>query len=223
MELKVDSVRISYNNKPVLRGAHFSGKVGEVVGLLGRNGSGKSTLLKVITRSINAEDSYVGIDGKGITTLTQASKQIAYLPQDNFLPQHEKLGTLMQLCLSQKQQTEMLKSEEIQKLVNQKCNTFSGGEARFVEILFVLYSKATFVLLDEPFNGLAPIYRDKIKSTIKEVSATKGIIITDHDYRNVLDISTKKMLLVEGRTIEIFKKRDLARYGYLIKTPLQKD
>ena len=218
MELKVDSVRVSFDNRPVLRGAYLACKVGEVVGLLGRNGSGKSTLLKVTTRSINTIDSYVGIDGKGITSIAMAAKHIAYLPQDKFLPQNEKLGTLMKLCLSQEQRLEMLKNEEVQKLVNQKCNTFSGGEARFVEILFVLYSKASFILLDEPFNGLAPIYRDRIKKTIKEASATKGIVITDHDYRNVLDISNKQLLIVDGRTVEIKNKDNLIKFDYLPDT-----
>ena len=223
MELKVDSVRVHFDNRPVLRGAYLACKVGEVVGLLGRNGSGKSTMLKATTRSINTIDSYVGVDGKGITSIAAAAKHIAYLPQDKFLPQNEKLGTLMKLCLSKEQQAAMLKNEEIQQLINQKCNTFSGGEARFVEILFVLYSKASFILLDEPFNGLAPIYREKIKSIIKNVCSTKGIIISDHDYRNVLDISNRQLLIVDGRTVEIKNKDDLIQYGYLAKTHTQND
>jgi len=67
-------------------------------------------------------------------------------------------------------------------------------------------------LLDEQFNGVAPIFKEEIKAIIKEQSANKGFIITDHDYRNVFDISTRLILLHDGSTIAVRNKEDLARY-----------
>jgi len=215
MELKADSIRISFSNRPILHGAYINCSIGETVGLLGRNGSGKSTLLKTIAQTMSSDDAYIGISGERPITPSSAYNYMAYLPQESYLPKNEKLSTIMHLSLGKAEHELMCQNELVQKLYRQKCKTFSGGELRFIEILFMLYANAPFVLLDEPFNGLAPLYREHIMQLITQQSQTKGIIITDHDYRNVLEISDRQFLLVGGRTIAVANKEELVRYGYL--------
>lgn len=79
----------------------------------------------------------------------------------------------------------------------------------------ILYSKTQYIILDEPFNGVAPIYRDDIKSLIREASRSKGILLTDHDYRNVIDVSDRLLLLYDGGIKNIKDKHELVYYGYI--------
>ena len=78
-----------------------------------------------------------------------------------------------------------------------------------------MYSNAKYILIDEPFNGIAPIYKEEIKRVIKEQSKSKGFIITDHDYRNVIDIATRVILIHDGGTKEIKNKDELIFWGYI--------
>jgi len=96
-----------------------------------------------------------------------------------------------------------------------KSDQLSGGEKRLLEILLITYSNAKYILIDEPFNGIAPIYKEEIKMRIKEQSINKGFIITDHDYWNILDLSTRIILMHDGGTKEIKNKKDLEYWGYI--------
>jgi len=82
-------------------------------------------------------------------------------------------------------------------------------------IFLIIYSRAKYVLIDEPFNGIAPVYKDEIKRLIKEQSKDKGFIITDHDYRNILDVSSRLLVLHDGAIHEIQNKKELSYWGYL--------
>ena len=96
-----------------------------------------------------------------------------------------------------------LKQVHIHPLTNKHANQLSGGERRLVELFLIVHSDVKYILIDEPFNGIAPIYKEEVKSLIKEHSGSKGFIITDHDYRNILDIATKIILIDDGGTKEI--------------------
>jgi ABC-type lipopolysaccharide export system ATPase subunit len=84
-----------------------------------------------------------------------------------------------------------------------------------VEIFLTIFSTSEYVLLDEPFNGVSPIHIDDIKNAIKSQSRNKGFILTDHDYRNIMDISSRIILLHDGGTREIQDKEDLEKWGYI--------
>ena len=99
--------------------------------------------------------------------------------------------------------------------LNKKSKQLSGGERRILEIFLIIFSNAKYILLDEPFNGVAPIHKEEIKKIIIAQSKNKGFIITDHDYRNILDIATKIVLIHDGRTKEIKNNDELIRYGYI--------
>lgn len=210
-ELKVDSVVKTFGTRKILSDIYLNCKPGEIVGLLGRNGSGKSTLLKIIFGSLTADNSYVNVNGKVITNRFDRAKNIAYLYQDGFIPVNTKVSTIMKLFKVKN----LADNQLINKIINQKYGELSGGEARFLEILCVLNCPAEYILLDEPFNGLSPILKEEVKEEIKKTSIHKGIVLTDHDFRNVWEISTKNYLMTNGNIKEVKSKEDLQAGGYL--------
>ena len=91
----------------------------------------------------------------------------------------------------------------------------SGGELRYLEIKMILSNASKFVLLDEPYNGLSPLMVEKVNELIVENSKTKGIIISDHNYENVIKVSNKLVLLKEGQLHHLLCKEELVEKGYL--------
>ena len=98
---------------------------------------------------------------------------------------------------------------------HKNAEQLSGGELRQLEMLMILYSKADFILLDEPFTHVTPVQADYFKGIIQKVAQTKGIIITDHQYEDVIDISDQIILLTNGCTKRINNIADLVTYNYL--------
>lgn len=216
--LQVDSVIKSFGVRQVLTDVFLSCSQGEIIGLLGRNGAGKSTLLKIIFGALTADQKYIRIGTKIINGLYDNLDLVRYLPQDHFLPNHIKIETLISLFCDEENASIIKANGLIKPMLNKKSKQLSGGEKRLLEILLIIYSNALYILIDEPFNGIAPIYKDEIKNLIKEQSKSKGFIITDHDYRNIIDISTRVVLIHDGGTKEISKNDDLKFWGYVPQT-----
>ncbi len=213
--LHVDSVREYYGTKLILSDIFLSCKQGEVKALVGRNGCGKSTLLKIIFGSEKADYRFVKVDNKVVKNISDAKNLISYLPQDNFLPNNIKIRKLINYFLG-KAKAEILKQNDfIKPLLNKTNNILSGGEKRIVEILLILYSDSNFILLDEPFNGVSPIVREQIISILRTYKNEKGLIITDHDYQNVIKIADNILFLKDGNLKEIKHKNELIELGYL--------
>ncbi len=213
--LFVDSVIKNYGTKQVVTDVFISCKQGEIIGLLGRNGSGKSTLLKIIFGSLVADRKFVKVDNKLINGLFDNRNLVNYLPQDSFLPDHIKIKRLIGLFCDKTEAELLFKNEYISPLLERKCKQLSGGEKRLLEVLLIVNSRAKYILIDEPFNGIAPVYKDYIKNVIVKQSKYKGFIITDHDYRNILDVSTRIVLIYDGGTKEIKHKDELKYWGYI--------
>lgn len=211
----MDSVTKSYNNKTILSDVFLSCQKGEIKGLIGRNGSGKSTLLKIIFGSEKAEYKFVRIGEKVIKNVSDGRKLINYLPQDNFLPNNITIRKIIGLFLDYESRIEMLNTEYLKPLLNKKNQELSGGERRIIEILLIIHSKAEFVLLDEPFNGVSPIIREHIIEYIKKRKKRKGYIITDHDYENVIHLADSIVYLQNGFLREIKEMSELVDLGCL--------
>ena len=96
-----------------------------------------------------------------------------------------------------------------------KVGNLSTGEQRYLQFLMIVHLNRPFVLLDEPFSMVDPLYKEVIKEKIKERSAVQGFIITDHYYKDVLDIATKKILMAAGKILPVNDASDLANAGYL--------
>jgi ABC-type multidrug transport system ATPase subunit len=214
-KLHVDSIIKSFGTNQVLTDVYLSCEKGEIVGLLGRNGTGKSTLLKIIFGSVSADRKFVRVGDKIVQGLYSNYKLINYLPQDNFLPSHLKVKTIIDLFCNESKAEFISEHYLIKPLLNKKCRQLSGGEIRLVEILLMVYSDSLYTFIDEPFNGVAPIYKEEIKRVIKEQSEYKGFIITDHDYRNIMDIATRVVVLYDGGTKTIKETNDLKYWGYI--------
>jgi len=216
--LHVDSVIKSFGTRQVLTDIYLSCTKGEIIGLLGRNGSGKSTLLKIIFGSLSADAKFIRIDNQLINGLYDNRKLVNYLPQHSCMPNHLKVSTIISLFCDKRNAGLIIANEHIKPLLNKRSKQLSGGEKRIVEIFMLIHSDAKYILIDEPFNGIDPLLKEEIKSLIRTHSATKGFIVTDHDYRNILDIATKIILMHDGGTKAIAKKEDLHHWGYVAKT-----
>ena len=213
--LEVDSITKTYGNNKILTDIYLKCQTGDIIGLLGRNGTGKSTLLKILFGTEMSENKFIRIDGKIYDKTYLAKGEICYLPQDSFLPKQLTAIKVVELFLG-KSFVELFESDElIGKVLQDKIINLSGGELRYLEIKLMLNSNSKFILLDEPFNGVSPVIIDSLKDIIKIHSHTKGIILTDHDYINVLDVATRHCLLYDGCIKNITGLDDLVKWGYL--------
>lgn len=216
--LHVDSVTKSFGTKQILTDIYISCNIGEIVGLLGRNGAGKTTLLKIIFGSLQADTKYIKVADKQINGLFYNSNLITYLPQNSFLPNHVKVRTIISMFCNKTNAGKIFSHEHIRSLINKRTHNLSGGEKRLLEVFLIVYSDASFVLIDEPFNGIAPIYIEEIKRIIKEQSNHKGFIITDHVYRDITDVATRVVLLHDGGIKTINNTEELKNWGYIPET-----
>jgi len=215
--LKVDSVQLAFGLRKILQDVYLECRQGEIVGLLGRNGSGKSSLLKIIFGTLQPGYKYVAIDDIFIAK-GYINNQIAYLPQHNYLPRGLKISKLAAMMIDQQYWDEFEQLSIYKDHQHKNAEQLSGGELRQLEMLMILYSKAKFILLDEPFTHVTPVQSDYFKTIIKTIAKTKGIIVTDHQYRNVLEISDRIILINDGSTKPINSVEELAVYRYISGT-----
>ena len=214
-ELHIDSVCKSYGTNQVLHDIFISCKPGEIIGLFGRNGCGKTTLLKIIFGSLRAENKFVRINGRIVQTLRENNNNIAYLPQKNFLPGHLQIKKIVDLFCKPPQTNSLKNNPHVKPFLHRKSNELSGGERRMIELLLILSSSAEYILIDEPFNGVEPLYKEEIKTNIQKYSHGKGFIITDHDYWSIVAIATKVMLLRDGSIKETKAGDEPIKVNYL--------
>lgn len=213
--LEVDSVQKRYDIQSILTDVYLKCETNDIIGLLGRNGSGKSTLLKIIFGIESADFKFVRIDGVVKTKTSDLFTEIGYLSQDNFIPNHLTVAKAILLTIKKSKIDAFYEDDSIQALRAKKINHLSGGELRYLEIKLILCNASKFVLLDEPYNGLSPLMIEKVNEFIQRESKQKGIIITDHNYENVIAISTKLILMKNGKAHHLNNKNELVEKGYL--------
>ncbi|MFY0601074.1 MAG: ATP-binding cassette domain-containing protein [Cyclobacteriaceae bacterium] len=210
-QLEVDSVNIRFDDRKILSDIYLKVESGEVTGFLGRNGCGKSTLLKVIFGSLRGESQSVRLDGKYEQTPFQSTK-VKFLPQDGLFP--EFLTPAKAISLYQSDLSRLIQEEEVAGHLNMKFSELSGGIRKYVETLILLFSPCKFILLDEPFSFIAPVLVEKLIPIIREISATKGVLLTDHQYRSILEVSDKVYLLREQSIYPVSGEEELKDLGY---------
>lgn len=213
--LEVDSVQMHFGFKSILSDVYLKCQTGDIVGILGRNGSGKSTLFKIIFGSIQPDFKCIRIDGQVKSKMKDLFPHISYLIQENFIPRHFSVKKAILLSIENNAIVDFYNDAIIQSIQEKKIFQLSGGELRYLEIKLMLSNASKFVLLDEPYNGLAPIIIEKINALIIQKAKTKGIIITDHNYENVIKISTKLLLIKDGKLHHLKTKKELIEKGYL--------
>ena len=112
-------------------------------------------------------------------------------------------------------QDQIFRAPFIEKIARTKAGNLSLGEIRYFELLLVSHLPHPFLMLDEPFSMVEPLYKEKIKELLITLKAEKGILLTDHYYRDVLDITDRQMIIAEGINYDIQDASDLKKFGYL--------
>lgn len=213
--LEAHNLAKSYGKKIVVKDVSLSVKQGEIVGLLGPNGAGKTTCFYMIIGLVVQDGGTVFIDDEDITTLPmhgRARRGLGYLPQepsvfrklsveDNILAILETRKDLSRQQRNRKLE-ELMDEFHISHLAKNIGISLSGGERRRVEIARALSTDPQFILLDEPFAGVDPISVNDIKNIIRHLRDKGiGVLITDHNVRETLDICEHAYIVGEGHVI----------------------
>ena len=186
-ELEISGIIKQFKTRTLLSDVYIKCRTGEVVGILGRNGSGKSTLLQIIFGTMPTENKTIRINNTTYPHPYLNGKLISYLPQQNFLPKHLGIKKLVDVFIDDKEvRSRILSDKRIANHIDKNVAALSDGELRYLEILLVISLPVRFVLLDEPFSGIEPIYKEMIKELVNCHKQDKGFLITDHDYRNII-------------------------------------
>ncbi len=220
----------SFKKRPVLRGVTLSVQRGEAVGLLGPNGAGKTTCFYVITGLLTPDSGWITLDRHDITDLPmyrRARLGIGYLPQEasifRGLTVEQNIRGVLEAVDPVRERREAILDEllaefSITHLRRTPSLALSGGERRRVEIARALASQPHFILLDEPLAGIDPIAVNDIRDLISHLKDRGiGVLITDHNVREALDIVDRAyiihdgMVLMEGKPAEIVAHEDVRR------------
>ena len=228
--LVVDNIGKAFRGRPVVKGVSLRLARGEVVGLLGPNGAGKTTCFYMITGLIPADYGAIYLDGENITAqpmYQRARMGVGYLPQETSIFRGMSVADNVMAVVELRERdkkrarvmvTELLEELHIEHLRNAPAISLSGGERRRVEIARALASEPSFMLLDEPFAGIDPLAITDIREVIAYLKRRGiGILITDHNVRETLDIIDRASIihagevLFEGRPDEIVDDPEVRR------------
>ena len=215
MKLQSQNLTKKYSNKIAVQNLSINLIPGEILGLLGPNGAGKTTFFYMIAGLISSDSGKILIDGEDITNISvsdRANMGLAYLPQEPSVFGRLSVEENIMAALEQRKDiTKEQRQQELEKLVEEfqlnkflktKSNKLSGGERRRVEIARSLSSNPKFILLDEPFAGIDPIAVSELKETLKKLKKLKlGILISDHNVRETMQICDNVLIMSEGKAI----------------------
>ncbi len=228
-KLSIKKISKSYDSKKIVSDVSLEVNTGEVIGLLGPNGAGKTTCFYMITGLINPQSGDIFINEKNITKLTideRANLGIGYLAQEpsifRGLSVKNNILAILELrkdigaAEKNNKLLSLLKKFNIEHIKDTIGVSLSGGERRRVEIARALASNPKFILLDEPFAGIDPISVIDIQGIIKDLKSNNiGILITDHNVRETLDVCDRSYILnnskiiAEGKSEEILKNEQV--------------
>ena len=212
--LEVRSLRKSYKKRVVIRDVSLSLKQGEVVALLGPNGSGKTTTFYAVAGLVYPEGGHVLIDGQDVTNLPmyrRAKMGIGYLPQEmsifRGLSVEDNILAILDIAERDRHKRrerleELLSEFSIEHLRRAPALALSGGERRRVEIARCLAAHPKYLLLDEPFAGVDPISVGDIRHLVADLKKRGiGVLITDHNVRETLEIVDRAYILHDGKVL----------------------
>ncbi len=212
--LVVENLRKSYKKRVVIRDVSLQLRQGEVVALLGPNGSGKTTSFYAIAGLIYPEGGHVRIDGREVTGLPmyrRAKLGIGYLPQEmsifRGMSVEDNIMSILDISQSDRHKRrerleELLSEFSIEHLRRAPALALSGGERRRVEIARCLAAHPKYLLLDEPFAGVDPISVGDIRHLVSDLKKRGiGVLITDHNVRETLEIVDRAYILHDGKVL----------------------
>ena len=212
--LKAINIHKSYRTKPVLKGVSLEVSLGEVVGLLGPNGAGKTTFFYNLVGLVGSDAGQVIFKDQDITDYPMYLRGrlgIGYLAQENSIFRDMSVADNIMAILElkynsvqkrRKRLDELLAEFSLSKLRDSNANSLSGGERRRVEIARCLAGDPKIILLDEPFAGVDPIAVNDIRGLIKQLTKLDiGVIITDHNVKETLEIIDRAYIMYDGKII----------------------
>jgi lipopolysaccharide export system ATP-binding protein len=212
--LVVENIGKSFRGRPVVKGVSLTLSRGEVAGLLGPNGAGKTTCFYMITGLIPVDYGSIYLDGEDITEqpmYQRARMGVGYLPQETSIFRGMTVEQNVMAVVELRQRnakkaaetvTELLEELHIEHLRHAPANSLSGGERRRVEIARALASEPSFMLLDEPFAGIDPLAIADIREVIAYLKERGiGILITDHNVRETLEIIDRASIIHAGELL----------------------
>ena len=221
--LKVEHLKKKYGKREVVKDISFEMTGGQIIGLLGPNGAGKTTTFYMIVGFIANNGGRISLNGMDITNLPmykRARLGISYLPQEPSIFRKLSVEDNIRLVVESRDNMDkkkkeivvkgLLKSFGLTELAKQKGYTLSGGERRRTEIARCLATSPRFLLLDEPFAGIDPKAVYEIKQIVRSLARLGiGILLTDHNVRDALSITTCSHIISEGSILVSGGKNDL--------------
>jgi lipopolysaccharide export system ATP-binding protein len=231
--LEVNDLQKWYGKRQVVNGVSFNVDQGEIVGLLGPNGAGKTTSFRMTIGLIDADGGQVFFDGKDISRLAmyqRARAGMGYLAQDSSVFKQLSVEDNLMAILEtrrhlnrrqrKRRQDELLAQFGLTHIRKTKANRVSGGERRRLEIARSLVTEPKLIMLDEPFAGIDPKTVIEIQDQIRHlaVAFNLGILLTDHNFRETIEVTDRSYLIREGRVFasgtpaEVLLNPDVRRY-----------
>lgn len=213
--LKAENLAKAYKGRQIIRDVSLEIRSGEIVGLLGPNGAGKTTCFYMIVGIVNADNGRITVNDRDITSQSihgRARHGLGYLPQEaSIFRKLSVADNIMAILETRRELTrkqrkamleELLQEFHITHIRDSAGMALSGGERRRVEIARALATEPKFILLDEPFAGVDPISVNDIKDIIRHLQRREiGVLITDHNVRETLDICEKAYIVGEGKIV----------------------
>jgi lipopolysaccharide export system ATP-binding protein len=223
LKLQAVDLKKSYRGRKVVDDVNLEIQQGEVIGLLGPNGAGKTTTFYILVGLARPDYGRVLLDGEDITDLPmylRARSGISYLPQEpsvfrKLTTEENLLAILESLPLTPEQRRdrveELLAQMGLEGVRYSQAYVLSGGERRRLEIARSLVLSPSFILLDEPFSGIDPLTVVDIQKIIADLSAAGiGVLVTDHNVRETLAVTTRAYIINDGKILYAGTPADLA-------------
>ncbi|HPE77291.1 MAG TPA: LPS export ABC transporter ATP-binding protein [Draconibacterium sp.] len=223
MILRAENIVKKYRKRTVVKGVSFEVNQGEIVGLLGPNGAGKTTSFYMIVGLIQPFSGKIFIDNEDITNqpvYKRAKKGIGYLAQEASVFRNLSIEDNLRAVLEMTKYTKQYQKEKLETLIEEfglqhirksKGIQLSGGERRRTEIARALAIDPKFILLDEPFAGVDPIAVEDIQEIVMKLKEKNiGVLITDHNVHETLNITDRSYLLFEGSILKAGTAEELA-------------
>lgn len=214
MNLEFDSIRLSFGGRMILCDIYMKCETGKITGLLGRNGQGKSCLFKIVYGELGVEERSVRFDGKPILAAYTRPDLLRFLPQFDFIPKSFTIARIFDDFELDYRELEK-RFPEFASKHRLAVGKLSGGQYRFVQTYVILKAESRFVILDEPFTHLMPLQIEQVIELIKEEKERKGLLITDHLYRPIMEIADRLYLLTDGKTHPVRGLAEMEELGYV--------
>lgn len=212
-KLEADSIQLDFDFRRILSDVYLKCETGKITGLLGRNGQGKSCLMNIIYGSLNAVSKSIRFDNVSISHAFKRPDLLLYLPQFNFIPKSltvKRIFSDFNLLYSDFEKV----FPEFKLKYTSSLSNLSGGQKRLIEVYLIIKSKSHFAMLDEPFTHLMPLQIEKVKEILLQEKHNKGFLVTDHMYKQIIDVCDSLYILTNGKTHLTNSITDIEALGY---------